>query len=105
MRSLPDSYTPEQPVAVSVAVTPNNSVLAWAVEEGPPDGWVVTNINEAGTWDSVNKKVKWGPFFDANARTLSYTATPPAGESGTKTFDGTASFDGNSVTIEGDNTI
>jgi len=42
----------------------------------------------------VNKKVKWGPFFDANIRTLTYNATPPADEKGGVTFSGTASFDG-----------
>ncbi|MFN7928976.1 MAG: hypothetical protein U0Y68_13720 [Blastocatellia bacterium] len=42
----------------------------------------------------MNGKVKWGPFFDANARTLSYTATPPANTTGAKTFSGTISING-----------
>ena len=67
---------------------------------------MVSNINEDGQWDSVNKKVKWGPFFDSNIRTLTYQATPPAKrESGTKTFSGTASFDGTNVTVGGHLTI
>jgi hypothetical protein len=62
----------------------------------------VSSISDGGQWDSVNLKIKWGPFFDATPRNLTYKATPPAGESGIKYFNGTASFDGINVTITGD---
>ena len=48
---------------------------------------------------------KWGLFFDNTRRTLTYTATPPAGETGTKTFAGLASFDGTNVAIGGARTL
>jgi hypothetical protein len=51
------------------------------------------NVTDDGTFDSVNRKVKWGPFFDNSQRILVYTTTPPIMESGSKTFVGTASFD------------
>jgi hypothetical protein len=65
----------------------------------------VSNISDSGQWDSVNLKIKWGPFFDATVRVLKYNATPPAGQTGVKFFDGMASFDGNNVGITGDLSI
>jgi hypothetical protein len=90
----PNEYTAEQPVRVCIAVEPDASTQVYAVEDSPPTGWTVDNINESGAWDSVNKKVKWGPFFDNQTRTLCYDATPPSGESGLKTFTGIYSADG-----------
>jgi hypothetical protein len=90
------------PVNVSISVNPAQGTQVFAAEETPPSGWVVTDINESGQWDSVSKKVKWGPFFDDNIRTLTYKATPPVGETGMKTFSGTVSFDGQNVSIGGD---
>jgi hypothetical protein len=105
IRDLPDIYTPSVPVSVSISVSPNSATLVYAVEDTPPVGWVVSSINEDGQWDSVNKKVKWGPFFDSNIRTLTYQATPPAGESGTKAFYGVGSFDGTNVVIGGESKV
>jgi hypothetical protein len=105
IRDLPDIYTPSVPVSVSISVSPNSATLVYAVQDTPPVGWVVSNINENGQWDSVNKKVKWGPFFDNNIRTLTYQATPPAGESGTKAFYGVGSFDGTNVVIGGESKV
>jgi ribosomal protein L27 len=104
-RTLPGSYEPSVVVNVSISVNPGQGTQVYAVEETSPNGWVISDINESGQWDSVNKKVKWGLFFDSNNRTLTYKATPPAGETGAKTFSGTASFDGSNVPIGGDQTI
>ncbi len=104
-RNLPDYYTPSVPLPVAITVTPNETVQSYAVEDVPSNGWIVTNINENGQWDNVNKKVKWGPFTDHNIRTLTYQVTPAVDETGTKTFSGTASFDGVNVVIGGDLTI
>ena len=104
-RTLPSTYEPSVVVSVSISINPGQGTQGYAVEETPPNGWVVSDINESGQWDSVNKKVKWGPFFDANNRTLTYKAVPPVGETGTKTFSGTASFDGTNVTISGSSSI
>ena len=104
-RDLPDSYTPSAPSTVVITVTPGGTTQSYRVEDVPPNGWSATDINENGQWDSVNKKVKWGPFFDASNRTLSYKATPPGWETGTNTFSGTATFDESNVLIGGDQTI
>ena len=104
-RNLPDYYSPSVPLTVTITATPSETTNSYAVEDVPPSGWTVSNINESGVWDSLNNKVKWGPFFDHNTRTLTYQVTPPAGETGSKTFSGTASFDGTSVTISGDLTV
>ena len=90
----PNCYSPGLLVLVTIDVTPDTSVQVYAVEDAPPVGWAASNINEGGSWDDVNKKVKWGLFFDNNPRMLMYDTTPPSGETGEKTFSGTASFDG-----------
>jgi len=98
------AWAPGTPFAVRVQVTPNPSTLAWAVEDAPPSGWTVSGISHGGVWDSVNAKVKWGPFLDQTARLLQYTITPAAG-SGVRSFAGTASFDGHDVPIAGARSI
>jgi len=104
-RELPNCYTPSGATSVSITVVPGQGTQVYAVEDAPPAGWTVSDINESGGWDNVNKKVKWGPFFDQNNRTLTYKATPPSGESGAKTFSGTVSYDGTNVTMGGDSTL
>jgi hypothetical protein len=104
-RTLPATYQPAQGVAVSIQVTPAGSVQSYAVQDTPPASWTVSNISDGGAWDAANKQVKWGPFFDNAARTLTYTTTPPAGESGTKTFSGAADFDWLNSAIGGTQTI
>jgi hypothetical protein len=104
-RDLPDCYTPSMAISISITVIPGQGAQVYAVEDSPPTGWVVSDINENGGWDDVKKKVKWGPFFDSNNRTFTYKVTPPSSEVGQKTFSGTASFDGTNVTIGGDLTF
>ena len=99
------SYTPGLAITVTITVTPDAATQVYAVEDTPPLGWAVSNINNNGTFDGTNKKVKWGPFFDNSARTLTYLVTPPAGETGNKTFIGSASFDGGSVGVTGSRTL
>ena len=101
IRDLPNTYVTSVAVPVSITITPDSATFVYAVEEAPPVGWVVSSINENGQWDNTNKRVKWGPFFDSNPRTLTYQATPPSGETGVKTFSGTASFDGRKTAIGG----
>ena len=86
-----DAYTPAFPTHVTIEVAPDPAVVVYALEDQPPVGWTVGQINEGGVYDSVNHKVKWGPFFDAEPRALSYEATPPAGQTGLVTFDGVLS--------------
>jgi hypothetical protein len=79
--------------------------LVWAVEELPPVNWAVTNISHDGIWDKANGKLKFGPFFDASPRTLSYKVLPPLGFEGIGLLSGQASANGKSTPITGDSSI
>ena len=109
-RDLPDCYTPSVPLSVTITVTPSATTFVFGVyqvEETPPNGWTVSDINENGQWDNINNSIKWS-FFDKNNRTLTYKTTPPSGETGTKTFSGRVifgEFGEYVVTIGGDSTI
>lgn len=96
-----DAYTPGLPTDVTIQVTPDPATQAWAAQETPPAGWTVSEISDAGAYDSINAQVKWGPFFDNQSRTLSFKATPPGGETGEGTFVGNISLDGTNVTTTG----
>lgn len=98
----PEAYTVGQPMTVTLEITPEATVSVYAVEDAIPSGWAVTEISDSGSFDAVNGKVKWGPFFDHTARTLTYKVTPPTGTTGQKTFTGTASFDGTDTAVIGD---
>jgi len=96
----PGLYVPTLPFKVSLMVTPVSSVTGYAVEDQIPSGWQVENVSDGGELDAVNQRIKWGPFFDAAPRTLTYAVIPPKDASGTVTFVGTASFDGNPLPID-----
>ena len=100
VRSLPGGYPPGTAFTVTVDVTPPAGVGAYAVEDQPPAGWMVSNISDSGAFDAVNGKVKWGLFFDQTARRLTYSVTPAA-NSGMATFAGEASFDGTATVLIG----
>ena len=87
---------------VSITATPDSSVSVYAVEDDLPAGLTPANIDNSGAYDSVNHKVKWGPFFDNTARTLSYTVS---GSPGVYTISGVGSFDGTDVPATGDSTL
>ncbi|MBI4661455.1 MAG: immunoglobulin domain-containing protein [Verrucomicrobia bacterium] len=104
-RQLPAAYTPGVKFTVSLKASPPSTISVYAVEDTPPEGWIVGIVTEGGLYDAANKKVKWGPFFDRNARALSYEITPPAAENGPKQFKGTSAIDGVNVLIGGDSTL
>jgi uncharacterized delta-60 repeat protein len=83
---------------IQLATTPPASVSVYAVEDQPPAGWPVTNISHSGVWDGATGKVKFGPFYDAEPRALSYeVGTPVWGihcALGVFCFSGRASADG-----------
>jgi hypothetical protein len=105
IRDLADCYSPSASSSLATAVTPGGITLAYAVEDSPPTGWTVGNIGTGGVWDNVNKKVKWGLFFDSTPRTLTYQAAPLTGDTGIKSFSGTVSFDGTNVAIGGESSL
>jgi hypothetical protein len=105
LRGLPPGYVPDQAFAVTVEVTPDGQVQVYAVEDTPPVDWPISDISVGGSFDSTNNSVKWGPFFDNQIRSLSYSVTPPTDTTGAHIFDGTASFDGSGEQICGDSEI
>ena len=104
-RRLPSIYSAGTQLNVTLQASPPADASVYAVEDRPPANWVVSQISGGGAYDANNKNVKWGPFFDANSRVLSYVATPPAGETGAKEFGGIASVNGVGSPIGGDRVI
>jgi uncharacterized delta-60 repeat protein len=100
-RQAPTAFVPEEPVAVTIAVTPSPSARAYAIEEQTPSGWTVSAISHGGEFDATSSRVKWGPFFDNAPRMLTYRATPPPTAGSLASFTGAASFDGASQAIAG----
>jgi hypothetical protein len=100
-RHAPPFFIPGEPLTVTLAASPAAETSAFAVEDQVPAGWTVTGISDGGELDTVNSKVKWGPFLDPNPRTLSYQAAPPDSAGGVAVFTGAASFDGASITVAG----
>lgn len=91
--------------SVALEARPGDAVSVYAVEDLPPNGWAIVQITEGGIFDEATGKVKFGPFFDNQARTLSYVALPPLGFVGVGRFTGTASANGVSRVIGGDDRI
>lgn len=105
VRQLPAGYAPGSRFTVTITAGPAANVGVYAVEDGPPAGWTVGSINNSGSFDAPNGKVKFGPFFDATVRTLTYEVTPPTNATGILTFVGTASGDGFNSAIGGGSLI
>ncbi len=93
-RASASAIVPGQPVTITLAVEPNNSVNVYAVEERLPDGWTIQNVTGNGVSIPRLGQIRWGPFFDHTPRVLTYVAVAPASLSGR--FTGVASYDGNS---------
>src|SRR5205814_1145692 len=91
-----NSFQAGVPITVTITATPASSVLNYALEDQPPEGWtVLTNsISYGGAYDVSRGKVKWGPFFENTPRTNSYQVTPPLDAGVVARFVGGAAFDG-----------
>ncbi|MBM3880301.1 MAG: PQQ-like beta-propeller repeat protein [Verrucomicrobia bacterium] len=92
--ALPLIYQPGASLTVVLTVLPDTNVSAYAVEDEPPAGWVVARVDGGGFADAARGKVKWGPFFDAAPRVLTYQVTPPGEAVETGRFHGWVAFDG-----------
>lgn len=97
-RTLPAGLVVGEPFVVSVLAKPGPGVFSYAVEEQIPAGVVVANVTEGGEYDAQNRLLKWGPFFDAAERTLSYSASS---SERSVTIAGRISIDGASFLTEG----
>ncbi len=71
------------------------------MEERIPEGAKLSNISDGGVFDPMDRKLKWGPFFDSTHRILAYRVSAPSLGSGPAALTGTASFDGLDLTIAG----
>ena len=104
-RKLPAGYSPGMTMVVSLQVVPLTNHLFYVVEDRPPTGWVVGQISDEGTVGSASRNVRFGPFFDGQARVLTYELTPPLSETGTERFSGTFSVDGIEGVTGGDTSL
>jgi hypothetical protein len=104
-RNLPGGYVPGVAFRVELKADPPAGTDAYAVEDHPPTNWTVSEISHEGVFDPVTGKVKFGPFFDHEPRTLAYMVTPPDDASGPRHFEGDSSANGAVYPILGDSII
>jgi sugar lactone lactonase YvrE len=101
-RQLPANYLAGTPITVSIAVNPPADATAYAVEDQLPIGWQIgATISDDGQYDAQNRTVKFGPYIDSTARTLSYEAVPSV-SGDVAVFAGSVSIDGAQNVIGGD---
>ncbi len=86
---------------MTIQVFPKAGASAQTIADQLPAGWNVSGVSDSGSFDEVNRKVKWGPFFDDLNRSLTYTVTPPATASGSTRFAGNFSIDGLNIPVTG----
>jgi hypothetical protein len=104
-RALPEAYAPGVKFNVELRAEPPSGSHAYAVEDRPPGDWTVSEVSHEGAFDAVTGKVKFGPFTDGEARTLSYGVTPPPTAAGRVEFAGSSSIDGKVYPIAGDQLV
>ena len=100
VRDLPATYHGGGSFAVALAVTPEAGVDFYTVAETVPIGWNITSISHAGA-AYADGTIRWGPFLDATARSLTYNLTAPAPAATNAGFHGLAAFGAVSVTTAG----
>lgn len=98
---MPKVFQPGLAFDVAITVSPVANLLAYALEDQPPLGWAVEQIDNGGFFDAQRRKVKWGPFFDNVPRTLMYRVSPPSDAMAVARFYGVASFENTAVLISG----
>jgi hypothetical protein len=116
-RELPASYQAGANFTVRLVAQPGASVAAYVVEDQPPFAlptpgapgfdhpfWQVVSVSEGGVWDPSTGKVKFGPFFDAQPRTLTYDVRPNLVVDRAE-FGGRGSADGVNFPIGGDSVL
>lgn len=113
-RFLPDNYEQGRSFTIRLETRPAETVAAYVVEEQPPytlpapglpdqqwPFWRVVSASHDGVFDPLTGKVKFGPFYDHQPRTLIYELvadlTVPVAR-----FDGVGVADGTSLPIGGD---
>ncbi|MCC7376561.1 MAG: hypothetical protein IT581_18020 [Verrucomicrobiales bacterium] len=100
-RKSPADWKPGQAGRVEIELRPSTGTLAWAVEETVPAGWKVGSVSDDGVVDSQTGRIRWGLFYGATTRVLSYEVTPPADTACNGHFAGEVSYDGGLKPIDG----
>lgn len=75
---LAPEFEPGLPFDVVLTVTPRDGTPVYSIEDTLPVGWSLLSVDSGGSYDAVNRKVKWGPFVapDTEPRVLRYQAQP-----------------------------
>ena len=97
---FPETFLAGKPATVCYQAIPSTGMRTYAVEDVPPAGWRVESVSEGGVYDPVNRKVKWGPYFDRMPREVGYTVVPDRVGPGMQ-FVGVGSYDGLLVSMTG----
>ncbi|HRZ38778.1 MAG TPA: hypothetical protein P5534_20730, partial [Candidatus Paceibacterota bacterium] len=100
-RRLLGPVTPGAALGVQIAITPDDSVGAFAVEERVPAGWTFLNADAGASYDPASRQIRWGPFYSGEPIALTYQIESPALVASFAAFSGRASFDGRSRPIPG----
>ena len=87
---------------IQISVQPGAVVKCYALSEVIPAGLTPDQISGSGVFSAGTRTIRWGPFLDAQARTVSYQLSGP---DGTYTLSGAGSFDGFSVGTPGDRIV
>lgn len=103
-RDLPSGYVPGTRLTVTLQANPPSG-SAYIVNDTPPAGWALGAISHGGQLDPTTGQVKFGPFADAAARTLTYELTPSISETGPKKFVGIAIKDNVISGISGEGSL
>ncbi len=102
VRELPGALVFNAPFTVRVRVRPALGITVYAIEDQVPAGWSAANVSDGGVFDAVRGSVRFGPYFDAKERDLTYDVSPITTVHGAARFDGVVSFDGASAVISGE---
>lgn len=100
-RVLNGGFTLTEPLFVEIWVMLKAGASVCAVQDQIPERWSVREIGQGGTFDSAERRVKWGPFFDNAPRTFRYQASREPESTAAGEFVGVVSLDGVSISISG----
>jgi hypothetical protein len=92
-RQLPPPYTATALARIQILTDPAPYVALYSVEEDVPIGLAPDDITEGGVWDPIQRRIKWGPFADAQASTLSFRVEVSAHAPPSFSWSGRAIFD------------
>ena len=70
VRLLPPKMAVGVEATVTIIVSPAATDSGYAVEETPPAGWTISNVNSNGVFDVATGRVRWPVFTDNLSRTL-----------------------------------